>query len=86
MRTELLVDAPDASITSYAETEGCDLIVIAASIFVPLTIVIILAWFFLRGAKNVRFHQATVSSVDFEGKTVRTGASGIGRGERVLRV
>ena len=27
-------------------------IVIAASIFVPLTIVIVLAWFFLRGAKN----------------------------------
>lgn len=30
VRTELLVDAPDTSITSYAETEGCDLIVIAA--------------------------------------------------------
>ena len=30
VRTELLVDVPDASITSYAETEGCDLIVIAA--------------------------------------------------------
>jgi uncharacterized paraquat-inducible protein A len=27
-------------------------IVIAASIFVPLTIVIVLAWVFLRGAKN----------------------------------
>jgi uncharacterized paraquat-inducible protein A len=27
-------------------------IIIAASIFVPLTIVIILAWVFLRGAKN----------------------------------
>jgi uncharacterized paraquat-inducible protein A len=27
-------------------------IVIAASIFVPLTIVIVLAWIFLRGAKN----------------------------------
>jgi uncharacterized paraquat-inducible protein A len=27
-------------------------IVIAASIFVPLTIVVVLAWFFLRGAKN----------------------------------
>ena len=27
-------------------------IVIAASIFVPLAIVVILAWFFLRGAKN----------------------------------
>jgi hypothetical protein len=31
---------------SYLET------LIAASIFVPLTIVIVLAWFFLRGAKN----------------------------------
>ncbi len=30
VRTELLVDVPDASITTYAETEGCDLIVIAA--------------------------------------------------------
>jgi uncharacterized paraquat-inducible protein A len=27
-------------------------IVIAASIFVPLTIVVVLAWIFLRGAKN----------------------------------
>jgi uncharacterized paraquat-inducible protein A len=32
--------------STYLET------LIAASIFVPLTIVIVLAWFFLRGAKN----------------------------------
>ena len=30
VRTELLVDVPDASITAYAETSRCDLIVIAA--------------------------------------------------------
>jgi hypothetical protein len=34
------------SSSAYRET------LVAASIFVPLTIAIVLAWFFLRGAKN----------------------------------
>ena len=77
VRTELVVGAPDEALVAFAETEGCDLIVIAArstssSLLAPR----------LHGGEDHRAHRACRCS----SSAIRRRGSRSPRGERPLRL